>query len=1016
VNILILQLSDMHIEAKAAQSWSAKSAKLIARSAARGGPYSHVILIISGDIAYSASKDEYKLAELFISEIVAELKSIATCEIKVVLAPGNHDCDFSAPSRLREFARSQRTPEALADPEILQKLSEPLSNFQAFASKAEDVSYTTVSATEKSLSFAVAETKLQIRVFNSPLFSVLKEKKGELYLPEHIFERDWAPDAFRIAVMHHPAPWFSDPASRSIRRSLREHAHMILFGHEHEPELSELTTHASGQRNEAIEVDGPVLHAHGQVGLGNFITFEIDPSNSAVAAMLHSLNADGEAFAAQTLTGLSREANWLTIPRKSKPFQLGEKFIEKIEDPGLVISAKSGRRVTLVDLYVQPEFSVKLNGPHGTEEIWSADRLVDPRELAGGLVIQGDEKAGKTSLLFRLFSLYYEVGGAIPIYLPLRQSKIKHPKDFDAILKRAIEDEYPGENEDSFAAIPKSRKVFFVDDIDVLQKPELRSALVDFLNSHCEVFVATTTLRTQLTEVLTGDSTAAVSSIRHLRWVKFSFQKRAALIGNWVRVLEGVDDEEQFIARVDFLEKSANATLGHNLVPRVPQMLLIFLQSTAATSTAKLESGALAHYYSYLVTSQLLTAGVPPEEIDEYVSFSRIVAFQMHTSGRDYVSLIELDQCNTQFNEEFYPGLMQSRLNVLKNARLLTEYGSDAFQWRHSYFYYLFLGGYLGVNGDKQEVADAVKEMCKHLYVRANANALLFLVHFSKDRKIFATLKDVVSRLFESSAPLKLGKDTKDFTEVIRDAKSLIIPESVKEERDRVSREKDRADERGGDGLQESRKPVGTTLEDLIVLFKTSEILGQVLKEQYASIPRAVREPIVVALLDGYMRAAGGILREIALQRPLLQKWLLSKLGSNTKLTDAEKVIEAQSLIAELVQMFMFAFFHKLAEGISSDKTLDLIRNIKWPDELEPKVFLLSCELNLQRPPPFGTIDSLLDAAGNDQAFIALIRNLVQVRVSLFHTRTPDLQALSKRFNFDLSRLKAIDYRESRNR
>jgi hypothetical protein len=291
----------------------------------------------------------------------------------------------------------------------------------------------------------------------------------------------------------------------------------------------------------------------------------------------------------------------------------------------------------------------------------------------------------------------------------------------------------------------------------------------------------------------------------------------------------------------------------------------------------------------------------------------------------------------------------------------------------------------------------------------------LFLVHFSRDKKVFGVLTEVVASLFANSKPLRLGDETRDFVHTIRDAKKLSLPQSVAHERDRMNKARDEHNESHGDGLRERKEPVGSLLNDLIVLFKTSEILGQVLKEQYATITRVQREPIVTSLLDAYMRAAGGIIRDMALNREKLSKWLVHKTGgADAKLSDAERAELAQSLVSELVQMFMFAFFQKLADCVSSDRTLDLIKNIQWADSLESKVFLLSCELNLQRSYPMAKIDDLLAAAEGDVAFVSLLRNLVQVRVSLFHSRAAELQALAQRFNFDVGRLNVLEFKGHR--
>lgn len=1014
MNCLLVHLSDLHIQPDGCDHWSETRGRLIARSAARSGPYKTVLLILSGDVAFGGGIKEYELAESFINSIAGELRQHTGCEVRVIVAPGNHDCDFTATSKLRAYARTQRNEETIHDPEMLDKLAQPLANFRRFESKIETVSYADKTLLHKSCVLPVGPIRIQLRVWTSPLYSEKREKKGELFLPSGMFDSGWDENAFRISVMHHPPAWFSEPDARTIRTAVRTHAHLALYGHEHYPEVGAITSFAGGRTSETIEVDGPVLHTHGE-GESNFITYELDPESGALAAALHTWS--GEVFTTSELTDLNRAGGWMQLPRKSKSLEVRDDFRERLEDPGMALVSRSGRRVSARDLYVAVDVAEKRSSASDIEEIFSSDVLADPRECLGGVVLQGEEKAGKTALLFWLFQGYQEAG-LVPVYVALRDHKLKKPKDFAKIFAGAVREIYSNVTQDSFVALERTKKVFLVDDIDVLVKQDLRTGLIEYLRANCEYFVLTTTLRTQLAEVLIGDQAGAIGEIRSLRFQKFSYQKRGQLISQWLRHVEEIEDDEEFVRRLDHLEKSASVTLGHNLVPRVPQMLLIFLHSASASSPAKLESGALASYYNFLVTRQLLDAGVVPEELEEYVSFARIVSFFMHQEERAYVTLDELEVCNTKFAEEFYPGSMHARLNVLRSARLLTEFGDGAFQWRHSYLHYLFLGGFLGANGDNPEVTDAIKKMSSNLYVRANANALLFLVHFSKDRKVFGYLRQVIEGTFREAEPLRLGKDTKAFAEVIQQAQELTLPKSVLEERDQQRKVQDRALAKSDDHTPERvRTKPDQALQDIVVLFKTSEILGQVLKEQYASISRSLREPIVVALLNAYMRAAGGLLKEMALNRESLQTWVTKKLEAEQgSMTPAERMEFAQTLVSGVVQMFMFGFFQKLSESLSSDRTLDLIRHVPWEDSLEVKVFLLACELNLQRPLPLARIDALLMSADGDPAFMALIRNLVQVRISLFHTRASELQALAGRFKLDLSRLQAIDFRESRDR
>ncbi len=1020
MHCLLIQLSDLHIKQDESEFWTAERARLVARSATRNGPYKMVIIVVSGDIAYAGRNEEYRLAEDFFSELLIECESLSGCNAKLVLAPGNHDCDFSHSSSLRNYARTQISEESIRDKELLEKLSEPLTNYRRFEARTETFNFTEQTDIVKVGDLGYDDFRIQLRVWNSPLYSALKEGKGQLYLPPTSFEQGWSENCLRLAVMHHPPSWFADSISREIRTALRTHAHVVLYGHEHEPEVGQLTTFRSQRSNDVIEIDGAVMHSHGANPDSSFITLEIDGETQEIKAWLHTWDEAIKAYGCSELTDSTRQEGWINLPRTNSKFVVGHHFEERIKDPGIKIVSNNGRAVVARDLFVFPELAENLRDTSKMETIVSAEFLLDIQQIQNGLVIQGDEKTGKTALLLRLFSDYRE-SGYIPLYIGLREHKIKREDDLRKAFTRAISAVYPAESEDSIHALSKESRIYLVDDIDSLTKPELRTELIHLLKSRCHAFVCTTTMKTKMAEVLTSDITAAVSQIRQMRWVKMSHQKRFQLISRWVKVVENQEDAEDIIQRVDYLEKAAAAALGHNLVPRVPHMLIIFLHSSSSMSQTKLEKGSLANYYSFLVTGQLLSAGIKPDEIEEFISFARSISYFMHRVDRSYISREELDSCNAEFSEEFFPGSITARLNVLRHAKLLTEYGSDAFQWRHSYFQYLFLGEYLGSNSEKEDVATAILHMCKHLYVRANANALLFLVHFSKSSFVFSSLTQAINGLFENQKPLQLGVDTKEFSELVKDARNIVLPKDMDtlKEREKRNQRRDAFEEHSGDGLQDTEKneQAITVLEELVVLFKTSEILGQVLKEQYATIPRSTREPVVISLLDAYMRAAGAILRKVASDKALLHAWFVAELHENIAgLTDEEKTEKAQRFISDLVQMFMYAFFQKLGESITSDKTLDLIRNIHWPDSLESKLLILACELNLQRAVPFAKIDSLLEVAKKDTAFTALIRNLVQMRVSLFHTRGPDLQALAQRFNLNVSVLNAIDYRETRDR
>lgn len=1010
--ILIIQFSDLHID-KDSNIWDQTKAELIAQSAARNRPFKDILLIFSGDIANKGAAEDYSIAEDFITWIALKLDDITGITPKIIVAPGNHDCDFSKQSEFRDISLGKKVPDSFKIKERFEKLIEPLGNYFSFESKIENFKYSKKNSVEKSGVLSVDKFSLQFRVFNTPIFSQIKEKKGDLYLPPSIFSEGWEDASVRIAVLHHPTPWLDQGIARDIRTSLRTNATITLYGHEHIPEVTNLDAYNCNSSSGSIEIDGPVLNGHHGSDECAFIALEIDVDSSTLQAFVHTYNSTLNHFEENSLINYNQQLACIGLPEKRR-FLINKNFLSKISDPGVPALKPDGKSLTLKDIYVAPDL-MGHTSKSGVDEIIDVSQIYGSTRFHEGLVIQGDEKFGKTSLLFNLFEIYYDLG-YIPLYVSLRDHQIKKADDFIKIFKNSIQSIYLDESYDSYVALSPTRKVLLIDDVDAIKSPELRHELIAYLKNQSSIFFITSTMKTRMTEVLTEDNEGTLSSLPQLSIDRFGAAKRSSLIHKWVRATHDDLSTEEFLKKIDTLEKAATGILGHNMVPRVPHMLLIFLQSSNSIGNSKLESGALSNYYTFLVTEHLLKSGVNKEELEEYLSFSRLISYNMHKSGKTYITSDEFEECNKIFSEAYYPGSSNSRRNVLVNAKLLQQHGSDAYEWRHGYFHYLFLGEYLGKNIDEIEVRDIVKDMCNHLYVRSNANALLFLVHFSKDPFIFDCIGNVINNLFIDEKRLNLGVDTIKFSDFIKDAKNIRWPENDPiENRKRIHIAKDNHERKNGDGLLDARRndklPI---LEQLIVLFKTAEIIGQVLKEQYASIKRSVREPVVVSLLESYLRACGGLIHKLAGNKEIIKKWVQG--DNSVQLKPTEAALRAEELTAEVVQIFMFAFFQKLGESIASEKTLDLVKGIDWKNKIEADVFLLTCELNLQRSIPLGKIDEILNIAKDDPAFIALIRNLVQMHLGLFSTKTQELQALSSRFNIPLDRLKKLTYIDSTKR
>ena len=96
----MLHLSDLHI--KGEDDKILKKHKLISSVLIPHLPTaSAVFIVISGDIAQSGKKIEYERALRLFRDLVNDIKAEKSIPVEVIVAPGNHDCDFSGDLAVR---------------------------------------------------------------------------------------------------------------------------------------------------------------------------------------------------------------------------------------------------------------------------------------------------------------------------------------------------------------------------------------------------------------------------------------------------------------------------------------------------------------------------------------------------------------------------------------------------------------------------------------------------------------------------------------------------------------------------------------------------------------------------------------------------------------------------------------------------------------------------------------------------------------------------------------------------
>lgn len=224
-----------------------------------------IAVVVSGDIAYSGSGPEYKIANTCLTRLAEDLRTrMKTDNLRFVFVPGNHDCDFSSKDTVREIVIEGVRSGKAADAKMIECCCAVQSQFNSFrdgfpTGKPDNVH----SILHWDYRIAHGNYSIRFNCYNTAWMSVLHEKQGGLHMPDAMFDHSFANerDDYVLSVFHHPYNWMPAGSYRRFRTLVEESSDMILTGHEHEADHYHKYSF-TGEVNEYLE--GAVFQEHGR--------------------------------------------------------------------------------------------------------------------------------------------------------------------------------------------------------------------------------------------------------------------------------------------------------------------------------------------------------------------------------------------------------------------------------------------------------------------------------------------------------------------------------------------------------------------------------------------------------------------------------------------------------------------------------------------------------------------------------------------------------------------------------
>lgn len=227
-DLTIVQLSDLHFRENEPVDIVRNRAKELADriSSLNGGE--PIVLLFSGDVAWSGKEEEYRIAGQFIDLLVDRIIELIQGQPTVLIVPGNHDV----------YQPPQRPDVELKEETLLEEIKR-IPNFFNFVSKYEIWDkYNVVSKYKVPYVSNDVEHYATFTLCNSAPFSRLHDDKGMHYIPSDqlklISKND--NDDPQFVVVHHSPEWFQDESRLGFELALQRSADILLYGHEHHGE------------------------------------------------------------------------------------------------------------------------------------------------------------------------------------------------------------------------------------------------------------------------------------------------------------------------------------------------------------------------------------------------------------------------------------------------------------------------------------------------------------------------------------------------------------------------------------------------------------------------------------------------------------------------------------------------------------------------------------------------------------------------------------------------------------
>jgi Calcineurin-like phosphoesterase len=976
------------------------------------------VVAATGDIAFSGKKSEYEIADRFFETLKAELSErYGEQNVELLFVPGNHDCDFSTDSELRNLV-IQNLPSKIGDlrqdDSIFRTLIYPQSEFFQFSSKwmksCEKDPWVFWSRTD-----SLNNVRVRALCYNTAFSSQLDEEQGKLFFPLHLVSPDKNlshPDAITIGLLHHPYSWIESNNGIALRDHIETVVDFVLTGHQHSESIYSKKNIGGEEIN---YFEGAALRGDTD-GDSGFNVVLCDLAESKFRRFEFRWNGD-----VYSPTHSHDWSPFIRNRRVKERFEANPEYRSILHDPGTGFTHPRKPKLQLEDIFIYPDltkfsFERRVEG-RDTPELISSSNVKEFLLEQKKVFVTGQDRAGKTSLTKILYSELMKLG-FVPVAISATGLISISESKLIGLINEAFVAQYSQSSLELYKQLGPNRKVVIVDD---WHKTKLtfdgRTVVVDTLSKlfgRIYIFSAEGFRIEEISRY--RESANPLRAFELCEFREFGHVLRARLVEKWYCIGRNFTwDVNEHAREIDDIERLLATLLGKNLIPSYPETILSILQTIEAHNAPSTPSGSYGYLYEALLTSALANVCKDSAELDLMYTFISRLAFYLFSTERKLLSRADVEHISGKYFDEYsIPLNVSDLLARLETAQVILKLSGN-YSFRYKYVYYYFVGRYFQeALRDTSKTADTKKrlhEMADQIYYEEYSGILMFVLYLTKDADFIRHIMRNADSIYSEQEPCDFERDVDFVNRLYKEPSKVLIP-STDLEKNREEHRKKLDEAREQDKclqLENEKLAYSKELNDIIkinIAFKTLQLLGQTLKNFPGSLQKDIKIEMARSCYFLGLRLARAILKIAENNLEVFRNYFAEIIREHrSSLTEGELAKTTDEAVIWLTRRAMFAILKRVSYAVGLEILQETYRAVLEDSSGQVSVRLIDLSVKLDHFSAFPEkeIEKLWEDLRKNNFSRTLIRDMVGHYIYLFGLEYRTLQKMGATLDIKVS-------------